>query len=91
MRGREGRERYSMLNSSFHTGVDIHFHHPPCLDYTRDCSQEWLTEKMERGEAAKYVQTASDFRAVSASDTDYLLGTHQVLFTILLEVPKPHP
>ncbi|XP_076447099.1 alkaline phosphatase-like [Babylonia areolata] len=37
-------------------------------------TEEWLSDLRQRGVAAKYVRSASEFRAVSASDTDYLLG-----------------
>ena len=46
--------------------------------FAGDCSQEWLSEKRRRGKTAEYVQDAGHFRAVSASETEYLLGVHAV-------------
>ncbi|XP_070197902.1 alkaline phosphatase, tissue-nonspecific isozyme-like isoform X1 [Littorina saxatilis] len=40
----------------------------------RKLPEEWLADKQEKGLLAKYVQNATAFRAVSAADTDYLLG-----------------
>ncbi|KAK7500626.1 hypothetical protein BaRGS_00008201, partial [Batillaria attramentaria] len=39
-----------------------------------DFTQEWLTKQRDAGRNARYIQNMGDFRNLSTSDTDYVLG-----------------
>ena len=89
--GGGGGRRRGGLNMRQSSHIKVRIASSTVLVIAADCSQEWLSEKRRRGKTAEYVQDAGHFRAVSASETDYLLGTHFVRPFILGLNPLPPP